>query len=101
MLLPLCSREESGKFLRDAMDEHVSPAWRPVVRAVVDADSGRLIGLGGVAILLGAEGRLSQEPPQNPRRVEGLLPVCRAARGVGIEGPGGCAVARSFSAPAP
>ena len=31
MLLPLCSCEESGKFLRDAMDEHVSPAWRSVV----------------------------------------------------------------------
>jgi hypothetical protein len=31
MLLPLCSRAESGKFLRDAMDEHVSPAWRSVV----------------------------------------------------------------------
>jgi len=46
------------------MDEQASPAWRSVVRAVVDADSGRLIGLGGVAILLGAEGRLSQEPPQ-------------------------------------
>jgi RimJ/RimL family protein N-acetyltransferase len=55
MLLPLCSREESGKFLRDAMAEHASPAWRSVVRAVVDADSGRLIGLGGVPILLGAE----------------------------------------------
>ena len=55
MLLPLCSWEESDKFLRDAMDEHASPAWRSVVRAVVDADSGRLIGLGGVAILLGAE----------------------------------------------
>ena len=55
MLLPLCSREESQKFLRDAMDEHASPAWRSVVRAVVDADSGRLIGLGGIAILLGAE----------------------------------------------
>jgi hypothetical protein len=57
MLLPLCSCEESGKFLRDAMDEHVSPAWRSVVRAVVDADSGRLIALGGVAILLGWESR--------------------------------------------
>ena len=55
MLLPLCSREESEKFLRDAMDEQASPVWRSVVRAVVDADSGRLIGLGGVVILLGAE----------------------------------------------
>jgi RimJ/RimL family protein N-acetyltransferase len=55
MLLPLCSREDSGKFLRDSMDEHASPAWRSVVRAVVDANSGQLIGLGGVAILLGAE----------------------------------------------
>ena len=55
MLLPLCSWEESGKFLRDAMDEQASPAWRSVVRAVVDADSGRLIELGGIAILLGAE----------------------------------------------
>ncbi len=55
MLLPLCSREESAKFLRDAMDEHASPAWRSVVRAVADADSGRLVGLSGIAILLGAE----------------------------------------------
>src|ERR1035437_96786 len=55
MLLPLCTREESEKFLRDAMDEHASPAWRSVVRAVVDTDSGRLIGLGGVAVLRGAE----------------------------------------------
>jgi hypothetical protein len=94
MLLPLCSREESGKFLRDAMDEHVSPAWRSVVRAVVDADSGRLIELGGIAILLGAQGRLPQEPPQNPRRVEGLLPVRRAPRGMGIERAGGCPPSR-------
>ncbi|MGA2266947.1 MAG: GNAT family protein [Bryobacteraceae bacterium] len=55
MLLPLCSREESEKFLRDAMDEEASPAWRSVVRAFVDAESGRLVGLGGVVILRGTE----------------------------------------------
>jgi hypothetical protein len=34
MLLPLCSREESEKFLRDALLESPHEPWRSIVRAI-------------------------------------------------------------------
>ena len=57
MLLPLCSQEESEKFLRDAMAESPSDPWRSIVRAIapVDGPPGSVVGLCGVAILRGAE----------------------------------------------
>jgi len=55
MLLPLCSREESEKFLRDSLLESPSDPWRSIVRAICDSPPGKLVGLCGVAILRGAE----------------------------------------------
>jgi len=55
MLLPLCSREESEKFLRDSLLESPSDPWRSIVRAISDCASGSLVGLCGVVILRGAE----------------------------------------------
>jgi RimJ/RimL family protein N-acetyltransferase len=55
MLLQLCSREESEKFLRDSLLESPSSAWRSIVRAISDNPRGDLVGLCGVAILRGAE----------------------------------------------
>jgi len=55
MLLPVCSREESEKFLQDAIEESPSAPWRSVVRAMIDSQAGALLGLCGVVILRGAE----------------------------------------------
>lgn len=55
MLLPLCSRQESEKFLRDSLLESPSEAWRSIVRAITDGPRGDLVGLCGVVILRGAE----------------------------------------------
>ena len=55
MLLPLCSREESEKFLRDSLLESPSEPWNSVVRAIDDGAGNVLVGLCGVAILRGAE----------------------------------------------
>jgi len=55
MLLPVCSREESEKFLRDSLQESPSEPWRSVVRAVSDSALGDLIGLCGVVVLRGAQ----------------------------------------------
>jgi [ribosomal protein S5]-alanine N-acetyltransferase len=57
MLLPLCSREESEKFLRDSLLESPSDPWRSIMRAISTGDGppGDLVGLCGVAILRGAE----------------------------------------------
>jgi len=55
MLLPLCSREESEKFLRDSLVESSSDPWRSIVRAISDAPEGGLVGLCGLVILKGAE----------------------------------------------
>jgi RimJ/RimL family protein N-acetyltransferase len=55
MLLPLCSREESEKFLRDSLLESPSDPWRSIVRAIIDGPGGDLVGLCGVVILRGAE----------------------------------------------
>lgn len=35
MLLPLCSRQESEKFLAESMNESPSSPWRSIVRAIV------------------------------------------------------------------
>jgi ribosomal-protein-alanine N-acetyltransferase len=55
MLLPLCSWEESEKFLRDSLLESPSDAWRSMVRAISDGPRGDLVGLCGVVIPRGAE----------------------------------------------
>jgi ribosomal-protein-alanine N-acetyltransferase len=55
MLLPLCSRGESEKFLRDSLLESPSEPWKSVVRAINDCAGGALVGLCGIAILKGAE----------------------------------------------
>ena len=54
MLLQLCSREESEKFLRDSLFECPSSPWRSIVR-VISEKPHDLVGLCGVAILRGAE----------------------------------------------
>jgi ribosomal-protein-alanine N-acetyltransferase len=55
MLLPLCSREDSEKFLRDSLLESPSDPWRSIVRAISDCASGNLVGLCGLVVLRGAE----------------------------------------------
>lgn len=45
MLLPLCSKDESARFLEECLSEA-----RSVVRAIVHDTGGKLIGLGGIAI---------------------------------------------------
>jgi [ribosomal protein S5]-alanine N-acetyltransferase len=55
MLLPLCSREESERFIRDSLDESPSDPWRSIVRAISDCASGHPVGLCGVVVLRGAE----------------------------------------------
>jgi len=55
MLLPVCSRAQSEKFLRDSLLESPSDPWRSIVRAIVDGLSSTLVGLCGVVILRGAE----------------------------------------------
>jgi ribosomal-protein-alanine N-acetyltransferase len=53
-LFPLCSKQESEKFLREAINEPETAAWRSIVRAVVDP-SVALAGLCGFMILRGSE----------------------------------------------
>jgi [ribosomal protein S5]-alanine N-acetyltransferase len=55
MLFNVCSREESEKFLGDALLESPTDHWRSIVRAIALSPSGDLVGLCGVAILRGAE----------------------------------------------
>jgi len=55
MLLPLCSQEESEKFLRDSLADSTSDPWRSVVRAICDGPTGNVVGICGVVILRGAE----------------------------------------------
>jgi len=55
MLLPLCSRAESEKFLRDSLLESPSDPWRSIVRAIGDCPSSHLVGLCGAVIPRGAE----------------------------------------------
>ena len=55
MLLPLCSRAESEKFLQDSLLESPADPWRSIVRAICDCANGALVGLCGVVILRGAE----------------------------------------------
>jgi RimJ/RimL family protein N-acetyltransferase len=55
MLLPLCSRGESEKLLRDSLLESPLDPWRSIVRAISDSPRDHLVGLCGVVILRGAE----------------------------------------------
>ena len=55
MRLPLCSREESEKFLRDSLLESTSDPWKSIVRAISDNAGRDLVGLCGLVILRGAE----------------------------------------------
>jgi ribosomal-protein-alanine N-acetyltransferase len=55
MLLPVCSPEESAKFLRDSIRESPSDPWRSIVRAIVVDPRRAPVGLCGVVILRGAE----------------------------------------------
>jgi RimJ/RimL family protein N-acetyltransferase len=55
MLLPLCSRAESEKFLADSLHESPTEPWRSIVRAICGCAGGALVGLCGVVILRGAE----------------------------------------------
>ncbi len=55
MLLPLCSREDSEKFLRDSLVGSPSDPWRSIVRAISDIPGGDLVGLCGLVIVGGAE----------------------------------------------
>jgi hypothetical protein len=40
MLLPVCSREESKKFLSGSINETPSASWRSIVRAIVSGPDG-------------------------------------------------------------
>jgi ribosomal-protein-alanine N-acetyltransferase len=53
MLLPLCSRAESERFLRDSIAESADAPWRSIVRAILVDEA--VAGLCGLAILRGAE----------------------------------------------
>jgi len=53
MLLPLCSKQDSEKFVRQALNEAEGAPWRSIVRAIIDG-SGEFVGLCGIAILQGA-----------------------------------------------
>src|SRR5712664_1913314 len=55
MLLPLCTREDSEKFLRDALRTDQSGAWKSVVRAICGGTDKALVGLCGLVVLKGAE----------------------------------------------
>jgi ribosomal-protein-alanine N-acetyltransferase len=56
MLFPVCSREESEKFLRESLVEaSESDCWRSIVRAVSERSTGMLVGLCGVVIPRGSE----------------------------------------------
>jgi RimJ/RimL family protein N-acetyltransferase len=54
MLLPVCSREESEKFLAESINESPSAPWRSMVRAIVSGFGGELVGLCGVVNLRGS-----------------------------------------------
>jgi RimJ/RimL family protein N-acetyltransferase len=53
MLLPVCSREESKKFLSGSINETASDPWRSIVRAIVSGPDGELVGLCGLINLRG------------------------------------------------
>jgi RimJ/RimL family protein N-acetyltransferase len=53
MQFPLCSREESARFVCDSIRESAGAAWRSIVRAIVDG--GDFVGLCGIVILRGTE----------------------------------------------
>ncbi len=53
MLLPVCSPEESKKFLSGSINETPSDPWRSIVRAIVSGPDGELVGLCGLVNLRG------------------------------------------------
>lgn len=53
MLLPVCSRQESEKFLTESLIESPSSPWRSIVRAIVSGLGDELVGLCGVVNLRG------------------------------------------------
>ncbi len=53
MLLPVCSREESEKFLTESINESASSPWRSIIRAILKGPGGELVGLCGVVNLRG------------------------------------------------
>ena len=55
MLLPLCTREDSENFLRDALLTDQSGAWKSVVRAICGDTDHALVGLCGLIVLKGTE----------------------------------------------
>jgi len=55
MLLPLCSREESEKFLHESILESPTEPWQSMVRAITECPGGEAVGLCGLVILRGAE----------------------------------------------
>jgi hypothetical protein len=105
MQLPVCSLEESEKFLRDALVESASDPWQSIVRAVRCSPQSGCVGLCGVVILRGSEdgemwyllapefrrkGIATEAAKhllefgfgENPRSVEEQFPVCHARRGM-------------------
>ena len=53
MLFPLCTREDSERFVADSIAPPANSPWRSIVRMIL-AD-GELVGLCGISILRGAE----------------------------------------------
>ena len=53
MLFPVCSRQESEKFLAESINESPSAPWRSIVRAIARGLGGELVGLCGVVNLRG------------------------------------------------
>jgi RimJ/RimL family protein N-acetyltransferase len=54
MLFPVCSRQESEKFVQDSINQSSSEPWRSIVRAIVGQPDGFLAGLCGLVVLQGA-----------------------------------------------
>lgn len=54
MLFPICTQEQTEKFVRDSIAGGVE-CWRSCDRAIVDEATGELIGLCGIGMFKGAE----------------------------------------------
>jgi RimJ/RimL family protein N-acetyltransferase len=55
MLLPVCSRAESERFIRESLVEDPSDPWRSIVHGISEGGSEEVVGLCGLVILRGAE----------------------------------------------
>src|SRR5271170_7416666 len=55
MLLPLCTREDSENFLRDALLTDPAGPWKSVVLGICGHTDNALVGLCGLVVLKGAE----------------------------------------------